>query len=196
MVEAAGIEPASRNARLASVYVHSPWFGSHPRSALGPALVGPAPLFSRRLTEVQSSSTSPLFTSPCGRRHSARKRLLDKTRQRENSCWQLSLFPGGFYGVTRGPRHATRKRDQTGRNQCAPFLVTQRVYPASQVPASRKVREPRESPPCVSADRRGTDCRRARSRRFRSRAARARCSPPDRVAARRRRCRSVRERRR
>ena len=75
MVEAAGIEPASRKLRASSVYVRSPRFESRPLGARGRAPVGPAPEKSRQRISVSELLTSPLFSSPQGHGRALRRRL-------------------------------------------------------------------------------------------------------------------------
>ena len=74
VVEAAGVEPASRSPRAPSVYVCSPRFESRPPGARGQAPLGPASEKSRRSAPRRSSPASPLIAFPRSRGHSAGKR--------------------------------------------------------------------------------------------------------------------------
>jgi hypothetical protein len=75
VVEAAGIEPASRNRSGLGVYARVSWFVSRPRGAREQAPMGPASLGSRRVAKRRGSPTSPLLASPEDRGHFLGRRL-------------------------------------------------------------------------------------------------------------------------
>jgi hypothetical protein len=122
LVEAAGIEPASRNTRATGFYVRVPRFGSRPLDAHGRASIGPVSVLSRRFAPRRNSPASPLCSSPPGRGHSGRKRLPDESGC-EREIVGMQCRPEMISGVTRDPRHATWRQVKPVETGAPPFRL-------------------------------------------------------------------------
>jgi hypothetical protein len=116
-VEAAGIEPASRNSSTPGIYVCSAGFFSRRPCAPALALGQTNPGTSRSITPGWSSRGQPadgVFAQPRAFRAKTAACLV---RQRERNHWLLRPSRAGFYGEARDPRHASwssRKPVETG----------------------------------------------------------------------------------
>src|SRR6185369_3232680 len=120
LVEAAGIEPASRNTRASGFYVRVPRFGSRPPDARGRASFGPVSVLSRRSAPRRDSPASPLVASPPSRGRSRRRRLPDVSGC-EREIVGMQCRPERIYGVTRDPRHATWRQVKPVETGAPPF---------------------------------------------------------------------------
>ena len=123
VVEAAGIEPASRNHPRTSVYARVSRFGSRSPDAHERAAGEPASLVLAGAPRGAAPRPARCWRSPQAAGAPAENGGLE-TRPRENSCWQVSAVPGGFYGDPRPPARSPSRR-KTGRDQCAPVLREQ-----------------------------------------------------------------------
>ena len=119
VVEAAGIEPASRPRTTPSFYVCSPWFVSRRWTAQEHADRWPAPNFLTAFPRGEGRLASPLMSFPAGRGQSHGERRL-VIKPRENSYRHVSTFSRKDLTGTLGPPTRNPWLHATDRNQCAP----------------------------------------------------------------------------
>ena len=105
-MEAAGIEPASRSHSGPSIYACVPRFGSRSSAAHGRAAAEPASLVLAGAPRGAATRPARCWRPPQAAGAPAENGYLE-TRQRENSCWQVSAVPRGLTG-TSDPRRAAR----------------------------------------------------------------------------------------